>query len=155
SGTIGLADGQTTDLQYDILGADFEALKPLTGQDASGTLTTNGRVSGTSSSLHAAGDATLNQFNGFGVSALTFSGHYDATAPPSDLARATAKVNGQGSFLTLFGQEVRDASGTVTLEGQRLGFDVKLAQTGGLNGGLNGSIMLRTDRREIELEDLT
>jgi autotransporter translocation and assembly factor TamB len=155
SGTVALTEGQTTDIQYDIVQTDLAALKPVTGQSASGTLTSKGGVTGTSSSLHAIGDATLNQLDAYGVSALTFSGHYDATVPPGDFARTVAKVNGEGSFLTVFGQEVRDASGAITLDGQRLGFDVKLAQARGLNGGLTGNVMLRTDRREIELGDLT
>ncbi len=155
SGTIAFAGDGATDLQYDIARADLGALKPVTGQDASGMLSTKGRVTGPSNALHAVGDATINQLDAFSVKALTFEGHYDATVPSGDFPRANAQVNGHGTFLTVFDQSIQDASGTVSLDRQRLGFDVKLARAGGVNGGLAGHVVLRPDRREIEFDDLT
>jgi len=159
SGTIVLSGDGATDLQYDIARADLAELKPLTSQAAAGTFSTKGHLTGPSHAPHAVGDATVNQLDAFGVNALTFEGHYDATVPSADFARATAQVNGHGTFLTVFGQSIRDASGTVTLEAQRLGFDVKLARAGGVtgavNGALTGHVMLRPERHEIELDDLT
>jgi len=155
SGAVALSDAGTTDVEYDIARADLSALKPLTGQDAAGMLSTKGRLTGPSNALHAVGDATINQLDAFSVTALTFTGHYDATVPSGDFARATAQVTGHGTFLTVFGQSIRDATGTVTLDAQRLGFDVKLAQAGRANGALAGHVMLRPDRHETELDDLT
>ena len=155
SGKIAFSGDGATDLQYDIERADLAALKSMTGQDAAGTITTKGRLNGPSDALHAAGDGTINQLDAFGVTALSFTGHYDATVPSGDFARATAKVNGEGTFLTVFGQSIQTASGTVTLDAQRLSFDVKLPRAGGVNGALAGNVVLRPDRHEIELGELT
>jgi autotransporter translocation and assembly factor TamB len=164
SGTIALGpldidtDGSSqrpNDIQYDITHADLAALKPLTSQDAAGTVATKGRISGPWEALHAVGEASVNQLDAFGVTALTFTGQYDATVPSGDIARANARVTGHGTFLTVFGQSIRDASGTVTMQAQRLAFDVKLMDAAGANGALAGHVVLRPDRHEIELGDLT
>ena len=57
------------------------------------------------------GDATINQLQGFSVSALAFTGQYDVTVPSGDAVRATARLTGHGEFLTLAGQAVQTASG--------------------------------------------
>ena len=75
--------------------------------------------------------------------------------PDGGFARATAQIAGHGSFLTVFGQSIRDATGTITLDAQRIGFDVKLIEAAGANGALTGHVVLRPDRHEIELGDLT
>src|SRR5439155_5620384 len=155
SGTLALDEHQTSDIEYDITRADLAALKPLTNQDGSGTVATKGRISGPSQALHAVGDASINQLDAFDVTALTLSGHYDATVPSGDFARATAQIAGHGTFLTVFGQSIREATGTVTLDAQRIGFDLELKEAAGANGAATGHVVLRPDRHEIELSDLT
>jgi autotransporter translocation and assembly factor TamB len=155
SGTVGFTDAFVNDFQYDIVRADLAQLRSFTHQDIAGVAATQGRAAGPSTALHLTGDATLNQLDAFGVTALTLSGHYDATVPVDDAAHSQARVTGQATFLTIFGQAVQDASGTISLDAERVGFDLRLAQAQGRNGTIAGNILLRTDRREIELQDLT
>ena len=154
SGRIVLAEQTTSDFQYDVTRADLSRLRDLIGQEAAGTIATKGRVSGPYSAQRAVGEATLNQFQGFDVSALAISGQYDVTVPSGDAVHATARISGRAEFLTLFGQSVQSASGTITYDALRLGFDLQLRQTATRNGQLAGTIVLDTDRRQASVLDL-
>jgi autotransporter translocation and assembly factor TamB len=155
SGRVVLADDATSDLQYDLTRADLSRLRALTGQELTGTIATKGRLTGPYSAQRAVGDATLNQFDGFDVSALAVSGHYDLTVPAGDAVRANARLTGRGEFLTLFGQAVQSVSGTLTYDAQRLGFDLALSQTATRQGQLAGTIVLDTERRQASVLALT
>jgi autotransporter translocation and assembly factor TamB len=154
-GTVTFHDATSADFDYDITRADLAQLRSLIGQDVAGTLSTRGRITGPSTALRAAGEATVNQLDGFAVKALTLSGQYDVTVPSGEIARATARVDGHGAFLEVSGQSVEEATGIMTYDSQRLGFDVHIRQQQGRNGQLAGAILLRPDRREASLLDLT
>jgi translocation and assembly module TamB len=155
SGRVVLAgDAITSDFQYDLARADLARLGALVGQELAGTISTTGRITGPYSALRASGDATVNQLQGFDVTALALSGQYDVTVPSGDAVRATARLSGRGEFLTLFGQAVQTAWGTITYDAQRLGFDIRLTQTPARNGQLAGTIVLDTARREASILDL-
>ena len=54
------------------------------------------------------------------------------------------------------GQSIQQASGTVSYDAQRLGFDLSRSDSRkDANGRLSGSVALRLDRREASLHDLT
>ena len=155
SGTVAWRETDASDFEYDITRADVAQLQSLIGQDVGGTLSTKGRLTGPSTALRAAGEATVNQLDGFAVNALTLTGQYDVTVPSGDIARATARVNGHATFLEVSGQSIQDATGTVTYDAQRLGFDVHVVQQQGRNGQFAGAVLLHPDRREASLLDLT
>jgi len=54
--------------------ADLAQLQPLIGQTATGTIATKGRVTGPWTALHATGDGSIAQLDGFDVNALTLTG---------------------------------------------------------------------------------
>ncbi|MCU1385567.1 MAG: hypothetical protein JWL71_4264, partial [Acidobacteria bacterium] len=155
NGRVGFTDDMTADFNYDVTRADLAQLQWLTGQTAAGTIATKGRIDGPWSLLHAAGDGSIRQLDAFGVQAVTMTGQYDATVPSGDAARATARVTGRGEFLNGLGQSLEEASGTVTYDAQRVGFDVALKQHAGREGRLTGTAALRLDQREASLLDLT
>jgi autotransporter translocation and assembly factor TamB len=155
SGTIGLAEGAASNFQYDISRASLDQLRSLTGLDLAGDVSTKGTVTGPFTALRAAGDATINHLKALEVSALAVTGRYEVTLPSGDFGRAKTNVTGRGQFLTLFGQELRQASGNITYDAERLGFDVQLSQAEGRNGQLAGAVVLHLDRREAALLELT
>ena len=155
SGAIAFAGDATSDFSYDLTRADLAQLQWLTGQQAAGTLTTRGRLTGPWSALRAAGDASIAQLDALDLNALSVTGRYDVTVPSGDAVRATARVNGRGEFVSVFGQVLQDASGSVTYEAQRLGFDLALRQQQGIDGRVAGAIALRPEQREASLTDLT
>jgi autotransporter translocation and assembly factor TamB len=155
SGRIGFTGDMTSDFGYDIARADLAQLQWLTGQTAAGAIATKGRIAGPWTALHAVGDATITQLDAFDLTALTMRGDYDATVPSGVAARATARITGRGEFLAVLGQSLQEASGTVTYDAQRIGFDVALKQQEGREGRLSGNVALRLDQRELSLNELT
>jgi autotransporter translocation and assembly factor TamB len=154
-GTIALVDGAASDFDYDLTRVDLGQLRALHGRDLSGVVASKGRLTGPSSALRFIGNGTVTELNAFDVSALTVSAEYDATVPARDAARATARVTGHGEFLTVSGQAFQDATGTITYDAQRLGFDLHVVQQRGRNGQLAGAVELHPDRREAAILDLT
>jgi len=154
TGTLVFGDTMSTDFQYELSRLDLSQVRGLTGGEAAGVISTTGRVSGPADALHAVGDATVNQLDAYAVRALTLGGHYDATLPASDLAQAKVQVSGRGSFLTLFGQRVQEASGTATLDADRLGFDLEVLQQERRSGRVAGHVRLHEDRRSADVLDL-
>jgi hypothetical protein len=155
SGSVGLTDADESDFQYEFTRADLAQLRPLTGRDLAGIVSTKGRLTGPSTLPHASGDATISQLAAYGVGALTLSGDYDVTVPSGDAARATGRVTGRGTEIAAFGRSLQEISGTVTTDAQEVGVDLQIVQTQGRNGQLAGRARLDLDRRQASLEDLT
>ena len=155
NGTVAFTDVATSDFSYDLARAELSQLQSLIGQDVDGTLATNGRLTGPWTALRAVGDASATHFDAFEINALTMSGQYDLTVPSGDAARATGRVTARGDILHVLGQALQEASGTVTYDAQRIGFDVGLTQRPGRDGHLAGTVALRPEQREASLLDLT
>ena len=155
SGSVAFMDVTTSDFTYDVRRAELAQLQPLTGQNAGGTLATKGQLTGPWTSLRVAGEASVTQLDALEISALTMNGQYDVTVPSGDAVHATGRVTGRGDFLTLLGQTLQEASGTITYDAQRAGFDVALTQRPGREGRLAGTVALRPEQREASLLDLT
>jgi autotransporter translocation and assembly factor TamB len=155
TGALVLKEMTSADFQYELSRVDLSRVRALTGIEAAGVVSTTGRVSGPADALHAVGDATVNQLDAGGVQALTLVGRYDATLPASDPTQAKAQLTVRGSFFTLFGQKLQEASGTVTIDADRLGVDLQLKQQEGRNGRVAGKVRLRPDHHAVEVDDLT
>jgi autotransporter translocation and assembly factor TamB len=155
SGRIALVEGASSDFSYDFTRADLAQLREATGRDLQGVVATTGRVTGPGSALHAVGDATISRLDAFDVAALTTTVHYDATIPTSDTARASAKVEGHGEFLTVLGQALQDVTGTTTFDGDRIAFDLGVTKAEGVRGQLAGTVALHAAQPEASILDLT
>jgi hypothetical protein len=163
SGSVAFADNAVSAFDYDVSLADLAELKTIGGpawggQDLHGTGSTKGRLTGTYSALRVAGDATVDQLSvagSRGVEASTVSGQYDVTMPTGAAGPAQARVAGRASFPRILGRQFDEASGTVTMAGERAGFDVQLTQAQGRNGNLKGDVILHADHRAVDLDDLT
>ena len=155
AGTAAFTEPASIDFQYELSHVDLSQLQALTGNSVSAVISTTGHLSGPAAALHAIGDATINQLDAYGVRALTLVGHYDAVAPTSDLWKTKAQVNARSTFLTLFGQSVNEASGTVTMDADRFGFDLDITQQENRRGRLAGAVRLRDDRHSVDVLDLT
>ncbi len=155
SGVVAFTGERPSDFQYSIVRADASKLESLTGRHVGGLLSTKGRLTGPWSALRFTGDATVGDLSAFGVEALTLNGHYDATIPSGDVSRAAATLTGQASLMTVFGQAVKQATGSVTLARERLDFNVALSLTEQRKGQLAGAVILHGDRHQIDLAALT
>ncbi|PYR58655.1 MAG: hypothetical protein DMF91_16700 [Acidobacteria bacterium] len=155
AGAITFSSDRPSDFQYDIARADLAQLKSLIGQDVAGLVNTKGRLTGPWTALRLAGDARVGHLSAFGVDALTMTGPYDVTIPSGDFSRSTTTASGQATFLTMFGQAVKEATGRVTLADSRLGFDVSFSLSEQRAGALAGAIIIQPDRRQLDVAELT
>jgi hypothetical protein len=156
SGVLAFNSRDVSDFQYEVTRADLAGLRPVIGGSAAGLAITRGRLTGPMTASRFAGDATLSNVDAFGITALTMIGQYDVTIPsgPGN-AKPSAKVTGRATFMKIFGQEMKEASGAITLAADRADFDLTMTQMTGRMGDIAGAILLRLDRQSIDLLDLT
>ena len=161
SGSLTLTDRPSIDFTYDIDRADLGQLQALTGREIAGVVTTKGRVSGSLDAARAIGDATTTDLDAFDVYALTMNGAYDVTLPldgGEGAAAAQARVNGRATFVNALGIAFEEASGTITFDASKLGFDLTLSQAGGRHGQIAGSAIIESPKSgetDVTLLDLT
>jgi autotransporter translocation and assembly factor TamB len=156
SGTVAFTGDFTSDFNYDLVRVELEQLQSIVSDGVRGTLATKGRLNGPWTAMHVAGDALVTNLDAWNTNVLTMTGQYDVTLPSGDVAHASGRANGRGEFLTVAGQALQQASGTVTYgDDQRMGFDLTLKQQQGRDGRLAGTVALRPEQREASLIDLT
>jgi autotransporter translocation and assembly factor TamB len=156
SGTIAFNPREASDFQYDITRADLAALRPVFGGSAAGLAVTKGRLTGPTAASRFAGDGTLSNLDAFGINALTVTGQYDVTIPSGPGAgKPGAKVTGRASFVKIFGREMKEASGTITMAADRADFDLTMTEASGRMADIGGAILLHADRRSLDLLTLT
>jgi hypothetical protein len=158
SGAVRFTDDGDSAFDYDVSLADLARLKAVTGRDLHGSVTTKGRLTGAYPARRVAGDATISQLSAggpAGIDASTMSGQYDVTIRAGTAARAQARIAGRASFVRLLGRAFDQASGTVTMAGERIGFDLQLTQAEGRNAGVKGEVIVHADHRALDLADLT
>src|SRR5207245_623397 len=119
-------------------------------------------VSGSLDAARAVGDATTTDLDAFDVHALTMSSAYDVTLPldggEGAAAAQEARVNGRATFVTALGIAFEEASGTITFDAAKLGFDLTLSQAGGRHGQIAGSAIIESPKSgetDVTLLDLT
>ena len=178
AGTVAFGETGTTALDYELTRLDLGQLDVFTSPTsiisniqasdrsdsspppspavpARGTFATKGRMSGPFSALRLAGDASVSNLGAGNVEALAVNGQYDVTIPSGAIAQATARVTGRASYPTILGQSLEQASGSMTMSGDRVGFDVQLAAAHRRAGALKGEVRLHVDSRQVELSALT
>jgi translocation-and-assembly-module (TAM) inner membrane subunit TamB-like protein len=154
-GTLGLTDNSESDFTYDLSRVDLTRVRSLTDLDLSGTLATKGRATGPADALHAIGEASVTAFDGFDVHALSLGGTYDIVIRPGGFAHATLRTEARAAFVSVGGQSIDEASGTVTFDAQRLGFDLTVKQREGRTGTFAGNAILEPDAHAATILDLT
>jgi autotransporter translocation and assembly factor TamB len=142
SGTVKFSDPSSIDLTYNTTRLDLAQLRALTDRDATGTISTNGRATGSFEDMRLVGNATANDLDAFNVQALTLTGPYDVTVGTHPKAQVTLS----GSFITAAGASFAEANGTVTFDDPTLRFDVALQRSEGPSGRLAGAVALTRDR---------
>jgi autotransporter translocation and assembly factor TamB len=151
SGRVALVDDGASDLRYGVVRADLAQLQPIIGRTMAGQVATAGRLTGPHSALRFQGNGTVNRLEASGVGALTLTGEYDVTLPSGDATGATARVTARGTFLTVAGQALQTAEGTVTLSNRRVGFDLSAAQANGRHASAQGEVVWHPDASAVDV----
>jgi len=153
-GTLAFGELGVSDFDYTVSRADLAVLGAHANVTLAGTLMTTGRLSGPFASMHLDGNATLSDFSGYDVTALTASGHYAVTLP-ADPVDADVRVTANATFASLFGQTVQQISGTITLAQRRAGFDLTFAPSPELSGRAAGRITIGEDVHALAVDALS
>jgi hypothetical protein len=151
SGSIELDGIRSSRFGYEITRGDVGLIAALEGRAASGRLSTKGQLTGPTDRLQVTGAGELSQLAVGRVNVLGSELTYDASVPVAEPARATAKVSGTFHNLTLFGRPVAEGSGEIAYDEGRLGFDVRLTQSGGLNGSASGDLVVHASERTLDV----
>jgi hypothetical protein len=158
SGLIALNARDSSDFEYAVTQADLVALRPILGDIGTGSAVTKGRLTGPQAATQAVGTGTLSNLNAFGISALSMSSDYEVTVTiGGDTAspRPSGHLTGRGTLVTLFGQTLAEAAGTMTLANDRLQFDLTMTQTATRKGNVTGAVLLHPNGRGLDLLSLT
>lgn len=158
SGTVALDTDGETDFVYDFTRIDLAKVPGLTNGTVAGQAITKGRLSGPSSTLRAAGTATITNLTASGFDATSTTGDYDLVIS-SDAADAplgvNGKIDGRATFLNLFGQPLQEATGTASVEKNQARFDLVLTKSNDTKGDIDGSILVHPDRHGADVQELT
>ena len=155
AGVLELDGQRSSRFDYTIDHADLAKLEDLLGRQVPGELVTTGQLTGPFERLRLAGKGTINRLAASGVSALTTTATYDVTIPPEGPARATARVEGNATFVQLFDQSLQQVNGVVTYDNERVGVDLELEQSEAVKGRIKADLLLHSDRRSLDLSSGT
>jgi autotransporter translocation and assembly factor TamB len=155
AGTIELDGVRGSQLDYEITRGDLAQLTALTGTDAVGTFATSGRMSGPTTELRFAGQASASQLQVAGVKVLTTNAKYEAVVPTDATDRSRVQFDGDASFIEAFGSQIGQASGTVTYDASRVVLDLTVEQSAAITGRLASSFEIDTAGRSIALSALS
>ena len=157
SGPIALDGARSSRFDYSVGRADLAALQELLGRQLPGELVSTGQLTGPTSGLRLAGEATITRFEMSGVSVLTATADYDIGVAPGGPVQPTAlsvDVKGRASFVEAFNQPLQQVDGSVSFSGDRLGIDLTLTQSEDVGGTIKGDFLVHADERAVDLSTL-
>jgi hypothetical protein len=151
SGTIALDSRSDSQFDYVVSRGDLSLLERFTGQDASGQLTTTGRLTGPPDALRIAGDATVTGLDISGVRALSASGQYSALIPSTGWDDVDAEVTGSASFVEAFDQTISRVEGEVTYADRRVTVNLEGTRPQSSTSLVQASAIVHRERRAVDL----
>jgi autotransporter translocation and assembly factor TamB len=151
-GTVELDGSRSGSFVYRITRADLARVSDWLRRPVQGELSTVGRLTGPTTALRVAGEATVTRFEVADLRALATTGRYDVTIPPSDPGAARGSATATSSFLEVFGQELVESDADVSYDNGRIELDVALtASREALRGRFAGAAQLHPDRDGLDL----
>ena len=126
SGLIEFDGKRTSDFQYQIGSADLGLASRAAGHDLHGTLSANGSLTGPTTSMHLAGEASLDNVEVDTTTVLSTTADYDITTSWDDPAAASGRVTGSVTEMYALGREIPSATGTLTYDDHEITADLKI-----------------------------
>jgi autotransporter translocation and assembly factor TamB len=155
SGTIAFAEERPSTFDYQIRRANLAQLRGVLRADATGSVAAQGHVSGPWTSLHVTGEGTGSDLGISGISAVSLNARYDIHLNPSKPDDLHGRVDARAGFVRAFGQSLRETTGTLTLNGNRVTADLTLQQDERRRATVVTTVMLRLQDRAIDVADAT
>ena len=154
SGSIELDGTRSSRFDYEITRGDVGLIAAMSGRAAIGRLSTKGQLTGPTDRLQLTGAGAVSQLTVGRVNVLNSDLTYEASVPVAEPARAKATLSGMFNNLTLFGRPVAEGSGEIVYDNGGLGFDLRLTQSGGLNGSASGDLVVHAAERTLDVARL-
>jgi autotransporter translocation and assembly factor TamB len=155
AGAVELDGVRSSRLTYDVPRMDLAVAGQLLEREMTGQVATKGEMTGPAGLLRVKGSAGISRFGMSGVNAVTTTGDYDVTVPDGEWPQATATLTAVSTFVELFGQELREASGAVGYKEGRVRADLKLSGGNGYEATIAGAARVALDARTAAFDDLT
>ncbi|MGE3520977.1 MAG: translocation/assembly module TamB domain-containing protein, partial [Vicinamibacterales bacterium] len=120
TGTFELASARSSHVEFDISRGDLARLEEWSGQRLQGGFTSKGVLTGPWDALRVAGDLTLTNVAGPGVTALGGTLAYSAAIPTEAPARTDGRLDGTFSFVRAFGRELPEVTAALRYDAGRI-----------------------------------
>ncbi len=152
AGALDLREGGRTDIQYN---ADLKRLEPLAsaaGVELSGSMITEGRVTGNGTELGIDGNLSASNVQHPSASVLSAKTDYSVRLPHLSMTEARVTVDGTATLLEVAGRELTEAAVQATWQGETVAFNTTVSdQQRTVNA--EGDVVLHPDHQEIHLRD--
>jgi autotransporter translocation and assembly factor TamB len=156
SGVLEFDGERPSDFHYQVSSGDLALADAATGQQLSGTITTDGSFSGPMTAAHVVGNASVDNASLGDASVLSTVAQYDITASWDDPAQASGRVTGTATEIYALGQDISSATGTIAYKDSRLDTNVTVHTRPDPRAFfssvvINGSALLHPSARNIDL----
>jgi autotransporter translocation and assembly factor TamB len=153
AGSLSLGE-KDSDLKYKAQILDLEGLEPLVGHSLAGSVSLEGRVTGSRDRLTISGPVSMTRFRYEDiVDALTSKGTYEVSVPDLDVRQASVSATLDSSLLVLQGRELTSASATVTYQQPELTFDARL-RSGERTAVARGHASISPEAQQVQIQQV-
>jgi autotransporter translocation and assembly factor TamB len=152
-GHVSLRD-DSSNLSYKVDVGSVESFAQMAGQQASGSIATEGTLTGGSPELQAHGTLEASNLRyGTVASVLSLGSKYSVTVPDLDPSRLQLTADSTATLVEAGGVQLTEITAKTTWGNKTLGFDTRLRdQKRAL--AVNGDLVLHPDHEEVHLRDL-
>ncbi|MEO7192328.1 MAG: translocation/assembly module TamB domain-containing protein [Vicinamibacterales bacterium] len=145
------AEAAQSDLTYQIDAADLSALASLGVPSLTGAAHVEGRVTGPAAQPQTTGTFSAQRLAyGTTAEALVFNGTFEAQMPNLDVEKATGKLNGESTFLTVKGQDIDRLTVAAEYANRSVDVQAKIEQKT-RSVEVAAGLLLHPDHREMHL----
>lgn len=154
-GTVALDDVRASAFDYDVTRGDLAVASEMLGRPLAGSVSTQGRLTGTLSVPRLTGNLRLSRVTAGAVEALAGAVDYDTTWPADRPIDATARLSGSIGPLTIGSQAINDFTGAAALDHRLLTLDLRGTRAGGVNASLTTTMRVADDWSAVAPTRLT
>lgn len=153
-GHVTMRDDGASNLSYKVDVGNVEPFARMAGQQASGTVSTEGTLTGNAQALKTTGTLKASNLHyGTTASVLSLGSEYSVTLPELQVDRAQVTADTTASLIEVAGRQLTEANAKTTWGNKTLGFDARLRdQKRALSAA--GDVVLHPDHREVHVRDL-
>jgi translocation and assembly module TamB len=153
SGPLDLTETGTSRVAYEAHLTDLSAVGRMLDQPLSGSVSTEGQLTGNANALRAGGTLQASNLHHGENTALAIDSEYQVELPGLDVARVHVEATTTASLLQVAGQELTQLEARTTYSGDRLAVEATLEDPR-RTLDVSANIVLHTDHQEVHVSNL-